>query len=69
MYSQVPLKIAMKKRLEPRKCPQEKKIPTKNQREKILDPQNTHEKTFWNQEIPTRKTFGPMRPTRPMKSL
>ena len=31
---------------------------TKHTREKILNPQNTHMKTFHTKEIPTRKTFG-----------
>ena len=31
------------------------KIATKNK----LDPQNTHKKKYWTQEISTRKDFGP----------
>ena len=32
---------------------------TKHTREKILNPQNTHKKTFRTYEIPTIKSFGP----------
>ena len=28
-------------------------------REKILDPQNTHEKKYWTHEIPTTRNIGP----------
>ena len=30
-------------------------------REKIWEPQNTHKNIFWTYEIPTRKSFGPMK--------
>ena len=33
----------------------------KYQREKISDPQNTHEKKSWTHKIPTRKNFEPMK--------
>ena len=33
------------------------KITTKYPRKKILDPQNTHEKIFWNHEIHTKKNL------------
>ena len=33
--------------------------PTKHQREKGLDPQNTHDEKFWTHKIPTRKKFEP----------
>ena len=35
--------------------------PTKNPREKVLDPRKTHEKKFCTHEIPTRKKFVPMK--------
>ena len=37
---------------------------TKYTREKILDPQNTHEKKIRTHEIPTRKIFGPTKDPR-----
>ena len=41
-------------------CGQQVKV-TNYQREKILDPRNTHEKNFWTHEISTRKNFEPTR--------
>ena len=35
------------------------------ERHKILNPQNTQEKTFWTHEIPTWKHLGPMKYPRP----
>ena len=39
-------------------CGQQLKT-TKYPREKIWDPQNTHEKIFWTHEIPTKKILDP----------